>query len=259
LVPTKDGSRRLTYAILTDPVGTPRELVTPEGEIAWQARTDLWGAVQEIKREKTDCPLRFQGQYHDDESDLHYNHQRYYDPGTGRYLTPDPLGLAGGDSAYAYVANPLAAVDPLGLMGCDGRATTASFNPNEIRFSQKTASYNKIDRETGQSYTYDDLVESMRSNGWLGDPIDVIKMPDGKITSIDNTRVAAAREAMIDVKATVRGYDEPLTPAVQEARGWQNYSTWGEVINARIKQQGSTFSADNPCGSYQLPRITGRP
>ena len=126
LVPTKDGSRRLTYAILTDPVGTPRELVTPEGEIAWQARTDLWGAVQEIKREKTDCPLRFQGQYHDDESDLHYNHQRYYDPGTGRYLTPDPLGLAGGDSAYAYVANPLTAVDPLGLMGCGAGEVVAN-------------------------------------------------------------------------------------------------------------------------------------
>ena len=126
MVPTKDGSRRLTYAILTDPVGTPRELVTPEGEIAWQARTDLWGAVQEIKREKTDCPLRFQGQYHDDESDLHYNHQRYYDPGTGRYLTPDPLGLAGGDSAYAYVANPLAAVDPLGLMGCGAGEVVAN-------------------------------------------------------------------------------------------------------------------------------------
>jgi RHS repeat-associated protein len=58
----------------------------------------IWGAVQELKRERTDCPLRFPGQYHDDESDLHYNHQRYYDPATGRYLTPDPLGLAGGDS-----------------------------------------------------------------------------------------------------------------------------------------------------------------
>jgi RHS repeat-associated protein len=64
--------------------------------------------------------LRFPGQYHDDESDLHYNHQRYYDPATGRYLTPDPLGLAGGDSLYGYVANPMVAVDPLGLMGCNG-------------------------------------------------------------------------------------------------------------------------------------------
>lgn len=60
----------------------------------------------------------------------------------------------------------------------------------------------------------------MRTNGWKGDPVDVVKMPDGKLTSMDNTRIAAAREAGIDVKASVRGFDDPLTPAIQEARGW---------------------------------------
>lgn len=261
LVPTEDGSRRLTYAVLTDPVGTPRELVTPEGEIAWQARTDLWGAVQELKRERTDCPLRFPGQYHDDESDLHYNHQRYYDPATGRYLTPDPLGLAGGDSLYGYVANPMVAVDPLGLMGCNGSNGIRKFewfNPNKLRLSQKTVSYRRIDRITGDEYTYSDLVASMRKYGWLGDAIDVIKMPDGKLTSMDNTRVMAAREAGIDVKVRVRGYDEPLNSAVQEARGWQAYNTWGEAISARIHNQGSMFSAMNPFGSIEPANVTGK-
>jgi len=41
-------------------------------------------------------PLRFQGQYHDPESGLHYNRHRYYNPETGRYLTPDPSKLAAG-------------------------------------------------------------------------------------------------------------------------------------------------------------------
>lgn len=45
----------------------------------------------------------------------------------------------------------------------------------------------------------------MRTNGWKGDPVDVVKMPDGKLTSMDNTRIAAAREAGIDVKAGERG------------------------------------------------------
>jgi RHS repeat-associated protein len=45
-------------------------------------------------------PLRFQGQYFDQESGLHYNRHRYYNPDVRRYLTPDPVKLAGGINAY---------------------------------------------------------------------------------------------------------------------------------------------------------------
>ena len=66
-------------------------------------------------------------------------------------------------------------------------------------------------------------------------------MPDGKLTSMDNTRIAAAREAGIDVKASVRGYDDPLSPAIQEARAWQSFNTWGEAITSRINKQSGGF------------------
>nr|WP_233828572.1 RHS repeat-associated core domain-containing protein [Paraburkholderia sp. ZP32-5] len=47
--------------------------------------------------------------------ELHYNRHRYYDPDAGRFISRDPIGLAGGINVYAYAPNPVAWIDPLGL------------------------------------------------------------------------------------------------------------------------------------------------
>jgi len=60
-------------------------------------------------------PLRLPRQYFDEESGLHYNRHRYYDPQYARYISQHPVGLAGGENAYSYVANPISRIDPLGL------------------------------------------------------------------------------------------------------------------------------------------------
>ncbi|MBO3681825.1 DUF6531 domain-containing protein [Streptomyces sp. NEAU-YJ-81] len=106
------------YAIITDTVGTPTELLTPDGRLAWQHRTTLWGTplpAPSVGDGSVDCPLRFPGQYADPETGLNYNHFRYYDPETARYLTSDPIGLAGGYAPHSYVPNPFRWLDPLGL------------------------------------------------------------------------------------------------------------------------------------------------
>ncbi len=59
--------------------------------------------------------LRLPGQYEDQETGLHYNYRRYYDPETGRYLTQDPIGLEGGINLFSYAqADPVNLTDPTG-------------------------------------------------------------------------------------------------------------------------------------------------
>ncbi|MFF2844830.1 RHS repeat-associated core domain-containing protein [Streptomyces sp. NPDC058001] len=104
------------YAIVTDLIGTPTELVDADGDIVWERSSTLWGLpTGSGDGDRVDCPLRFPGQYHDAETGLHYNHHRYYEPGTARYLSPDPLGRTPAPNQHAYVKNPLQWTDPLGL------------------------------------------------------------------------------------------------------------------------------------------------
>jgi RHS repeat-associated protein len=91
------------YAIITDLVGSPSELVSPDGVLAGHRQQSLWGTGF---WDGASSPLRFPGQYHDAETGLYYNCQRYYDPATARYASPDPLGLAPDLNPHAYVRNP---------------------------------------------------------------------------------------------------------------------------------------------------------
>lgn len=111
--------------VVTDHLGTPRELVSDDGtRVLWRAELGLWGGIDRIEqaanddRPPVDCPIRFQGQWADPESGLHYNRHRYYDPDATQYLTPDPIGLLGGIRPQGYVDDPNGWVDPLGLARC---------------------------------------------------------------------------------------------------------------------------------------------
>ncbi|MEA9991166.1 RHS repeat-associated core domain-containing protein, partial [Pseudomonas sp. RTS1] len=123
------------YHYQLDHLGTPQELTSPEGEIVWSAHYRAYGQIARLDVGKVDNPLRFQGQYFDAESGLHYNRHRYYNPDIGRYLTPDPVRLAGGINGYQYVPNPTGWVDQLGLNTCPGsngcKPTTSQDNPIE--------------------------------------------------------------------------------------------------------------------------------
>ncbi|WP_254635281.1 RHS repeat-associated core domain-containing protein, partial [Acinetobacter bereziniae] len=105
-----------------DQVGTPQTLSNELGECIWEIKQDTWGTALEIKATEEDNPfghsnIRFQGQYYDKETGLHYNRYRYYEPYSARYVSKDPIGLFGGLHSTKYVSDPNQWVDPMGLIG----------------------------------------------------------------------------------------------------------------------------------------------
>ncbi|MEV5505931.1 putative T7SS-secreted protein [Streptomyces orinoci] len=107
------------FAIVTDLVGTPTELIDETGRSAWHSQSTLWGATAWTANSTAYTPLRFPGQYFDAETASHYNLYRTYEPETARYTTADPLGLTSAPNPKGYVHNPHTWIDPLGLMGCE--------------------------------------------------------------------------------------------------------------------------------------------
>lgn len=102
------------FAALTDPVGMPTELVDSAGKLAWRGNVDAFGVLQR-DIEATDCPWRFPGHWEDPETGLAHALFRVYDPETGAYATPSPLGVAGGPNLYTYLPDPFSQSSPLGL------------------------------------------------------------------------------------------------------------------------------------------------
>ena len=107
------------YYYHADRLGTPQMISRVEGGqhvTVWSATYTPFGEARVNVNADIVNNIRFPGQYYDAETGLHYNYHRYYDPQTGRYLTPDPIGLAGGINVYAYAAgNPVNFTDRWGL------------------------------------------------------------------------------------------------------------------------------------------------
>ncbi|WP_244110117.1 RHS repeat-associated core domain-containing protein [Burkholderia ambifaria] len=130
--------RDAVYYFHNDVSGLPEELTDAGGELVWQARYKVWGnavqeewvarvpqraipawgQVQEAALPSAQVPrpqnLRFQRQYLDRETGLHYNTFWFYDPDIGRFINPDPIGLLGGTNFYRYAPNPIQWIDPWG-------------------------------------------------------------------------------------------------------------------------------------------------
>ncbi len=110
----------ILYYFVNDHLGTPQLVVDGTGQIAWQGDYLPFGEVQVVV-DQVGNSIRFPGQYLDDETGLHYNWNRYYNPAIGRYISADPIGLNGGINLYGYASSsPINYIDPTGEAACGG-------------------------------------------------------------------------------------------------------------------------------------------
>ncbi|MCU4491830.1 RHS domain-containing protein [Acinetobacter guillouiae] len=199
-----------------DHLGTPQEMSDSSGQVIWKAEYKAWG---ECKSEKAKSNffenseiisnnIRFQGQYFDQETGLHYNRYRYYSPYVGRFISKDPIGLLGGHNVYAYAPNPVGWIDPLGLnKNCpptlyrtmkpeDGKfkdspldgapnsnqkgARTASSNPKHNDFEGITSANDMVGpSHTGKQGLSSSLEELPTRTGQVNGKVDASTLPKG--------------------------------------------------------------------------------
>ncbi|MFV0673712.1 RHS repeat domain-containing protein [Variovorax sp. tm] len=187
-----------------DHLGTPQELTDHEGSVAWSAQYKAWGEAREAiseagRRAGFRNPIRFQGQYWDKETGLHYNRYRYYDPWTGRFVSRDPIGLMGGLNRHQFASNPLTWIDPLGLARKKGitpndrgtRTTMEGGKLSEPAIGYSGGAGGKGAQNPVVKQMFDEVEVDQRSetHGWCGEPDALSKIADAhKVTNADELR-----------------------------------------------------------------------
>ena len=114
----QDEEQYLAY-FHNDQIGIPKEMTDIHGNLLWYGEYTAWGRLKKDERvyKNAHQPFRLQNQYFDEETGLHYNLMRYYEPEAGRFVNQDPIGLLGGDNLYLFAPNMQTWVDSLGLSG----------------------------------------------------------------------------------------------------------------------------------------------
>ncbi|MCA8054017.1 RHS repeat-associated core domain-containing protein [Burkholderia cepacia] len=259
-------ARDAVYYFHNDASGLPEELTNADGELIWQARYKVWGnAVQEewiaraplrstpswgetlvVAPTSADMPrpqnLRFQGQYLDRETGLHYNTFRYYDPDIGRFINQDPIGLVGGTNLYRYAPNPVSWIDPWGLTGDDITTlyhyTTQDGLEGITSSGHLNASQGPVHARFGDGQYFTDISPDMIGGRTMADAAGTGKMSLGQLAAniYGDARKLNSITHYVEVDVTGLDVKEPRPGTfLVEGKGPLD-------ISNRIKRSGSSCS-----------------
>uniref|UniRef100_UPI0018E501E6 RHS repeat-associated core domain-containing protein n=1 Tax=Escherichia coli TaxID=562 RepID=UPI0018E501E6 len=218
----KEGPNRILY-FHTDVNGAPEEMTDSDGKIVWETGYQVWGnTIQEKDHGGVEQNLRYQGQYLDRETGLHYNLHRYYDPDVGRFMVTDPISLAGGINLYQYAPNPLSWIDPLGLtvtpLNKEGFYVYGLYKPGATEpYYVGHTEQNPLKREGQHAGT-----------GRLGDAeLRILKGEDGKLTY---SQAKGYEQAYREKYKTKTGFPgnviEPIDKSRTDSRGRSHYRNY---------------------------------
>ncbi len=158
--------QKLLY-LHTDHLNTPRLATDPDQTVVWRWAGEAFGQTQPDRDPdgdgtKVNVRLRFPGQYHDGESGLYYNWNRYHDPKTGRYVTSDPIGLKGGPNPYTYAKNnSLRWIDP------NGSQSLQEPQPPKVPPESEPKDYDPKDPQCEQKCFRQEFMECLIGGGVL--------------------------------------------------------------------------------------------
>ena len=141
----KDGKQYIAY-FHNDQVGIPREMTDINGNLLWYGEYTAWGRLKKDERVYRNAhqPFRLQNQYYDEETGLHYNLFRYYEPEAGRFVNQDPIGLWGGENLYQFADNALVWFDPLGLKKNYAQRLGTAGERRVMKYLEGTGKYKKV-------------------------------------------------------------------------------------------------------------------
>ena len=152
----QDNKQYLAY-FHNDQIGIPKEMTDQLGNLLWFGEYTAWGKLHKDERvyQYAHQPFRLQNQYFDEETGLHYNLMRYYEPDSGRFVNQDPIGLDGGDNLYFFAFNTQDWIDPLGL--CKNKKRTglpAKSRPPKISWTTARRKFWKNEAATATPGKY---------------------------------------------------------------------------------------------------------
>ena len=130
-----------TYSYHADALGSIMTLTDQTNKLVQRYEYDAYGNRIFVLDPAFKQPYSYTGREWDEESGLYYYRARYYDPGVGRFIQKDPIGLAGGMNLYSYVGgNPVKYIDPLGLWTAQA-GLTINFQLGPINFQVSGGSH----------------------------------------------------------------------------------------------------------------------